>query len=352
MFDKSNVHVKNEFGVPSNLAGPTFAAHAAEQATPMTGAGSEDRLPSVPDAEVSPGRLRESVLRLARQYSIELTPHEALHVERTGDHVPAGTRVYITWLKNADLRATIRTANRLRRDGMTPVPHLAARAIRDRAQLDALLGELRGEADVRDVLVIGGAVVAPAGEFDCTLQMLETGLLEKHGITSIGVAGHPEGSPDIGEHALRTALIEKNAFAQRASCGLHVTTQFCFAAEPVVAWERAARQDGNRLGIHVGLAGLASIPTLIKHARYCGVGASIGVLLRQSTRMFRLASATTPGRIVLELARAKASDAESKLETIHYFPFGSFQATAAWANAVAKGSFDFTDEGNDLVVAV
>jgi methylenetetrahydrofolate reductase (NADPH) len=41
------------------------------------------------------------------------------------------------------------------------------------------------------------------------MEILQTGLLEKHGIRRIGVAGHPGGSPDVPEPAIMEALAWK-----------------------------------------------------------------------------------------------------------------------------------------------
>ena len=63
-----------------------------------------------------------------------------------------------------------------------------------------MLASYRAEAGVDEVLIIGGGVDQPVGAFDNSLQVLETGLLQKHGIRRVGVAGHPEGSPDNQRH--------------------------------------------------------------------------------------------------------------------------------------------------------
>ena len=72
------------------------------------------------------------------------------------------------------------------------------------------------------------------------MQLLETGLFDRYGFTSIGVAGHPEGSPDIPDAALKQALAWKNGFAERTAAQLYITTQFCFDAAPVIAWDKAS----------------------------------------------------------------------------------------------------------------
>ena len=54
------------------------------------------------------------------------------------------------------------------------------------------------EMGVKQVLVIGGSR-EPVGDFDSSIQLLETGYFEG---MKIGIAGHPEGSPDISDSNL------------------------------------------------------------------------------------------------------------------------------------------------------
>jgi methylenetetrahydrofolate reductase (NADPH) len=100
----------------------------------------------------------------------------------------------------------------------------------------------------------------------------------------------------------------------------------------------------------VGLAGLAGITTLIKHARNCGVGNSISVLLKQATNMFRLATAVDPSEVLLGLAHARQADTETAISRVHFFPFGAFEATARFARALAEGRFEIVDSERRIVV--
>jgi methylenetetrahydrofolate reductase (NADPH) len=296
-------------------------------------------------------QLYEEVRGLLRNWSLELTPRET---EKLGtavrEHLPAGTRVYVTWLAGSDFDASVSAAARLRVAGLEPVPHLAARAIRDESTLVDMLVRLRGEADVKQALVIGGAVAEPKGPFAASIQLLNSGLLERHGIRRLGVAVHPEGSPDISPAALEEALALKNAYAARTGAEVELTTQFCFDAAPITRWERQVRATGNRLPVVVGLAGLAGITTLIKHARNCGVGNSISVLLKQATNMFRLATAVDPSEVLLGLAQARHADAETAISRVHFFPFGAFEATARYARALAEGRFEIVGSERRIVV--
>jgi methylenetetrahydrofolate reductase (NADPH) len=304
-----------------------------------------------PDATPQTFSLRDHVRALAQGWSLEVTPRESEKLEpKLTDHLPEGTPVYVTWLAGSEFSLSVAAAARLRRLGMEPVPHLAARAIPDEKALDNMLRQLRGEANVQQVLLVGGALSHPVGRFNATMPVLETDLFRRHEITRVGVAAHPEGSPDIPAAALAQALRDKNAYAARTTLALELTSQFCFDAIPIVRWEREVRDAGNALPIAIGLAGLAGVTTLIKHAKNCGVGNSIGVLLKQATKVLRLATAVDPSDVVLALARARQMDAGCLVRRLHFFPFGAFEATAGYARALAEGRFELDVEGTHLRV--
>ena len=94
--------------------------------------------------------------------------------------------------------------------------------------------------------------------FPATIDLLRTGILQRHGVTRVGVAGHPEGSPDVDPADLVQAIVDKNAFAVESGLEVEIVTQFSFAPEPVIIWEGALRKAGNRLPVRVGLPGAAS----------------------------------------------------------------------------------------------
>jgi methylenetetrahydrofolate reductase (NADPH) len=82
------------------------------------------------------------------------------------------------------------------------------------------------------VLVVAGDVSTPEGELTSGLEIIESGLLEKHGVRDVGVAGHPEGHREVSDDRLRDALLRKRAYAQRTGATVRVVTQFTFSADP------------------------------------------------------------------------------------------------------------------------
>ena len=157
----------------------------------------------------------QQIQRAAEDWSIEVTPAGATKIDSFASCLLPGTTVNVTFLPGSNPMDTVAVAKRLHNEGMNAVPHLAARSLQDSNQIDSLLASYRAEAGVNEVLIIGGGVDQPVGAFDNSLQILETGLLQKHGIRRVGVAGHPEGSPDISQIEIAEALGAKNALAKR-----------------------------------------------------------------------------------------------------------------------------------------
>jgi methylenetetrahydrofolate reductase (NADPH) len=280
------------------------------------------------------------IAELMRGFSIEVTPRELDKIGALEDHLPAGTPVFITWLSNVGFEGTVLAAKRVAAAGMTPVPHLAARAVRSEQEIENIVGSVAVEAGVRRVLAIAGSVDVPAGPFPATIDLLRTGVLQRHGITWVGVAGHPEGSPDVGDAELVQAIVDKNAFAAESGLDVHLVTQFSFTPEPVVIWESSLREAGNRLPVHVGLPGAATAGTLVKFGLRCGVGPSLAVMRKRAGSVLKLATAKPqyPEATVAGVAEA-ALDGGTCFEAFHFFPFGAFERTATWASAIRDCRF-------------
>lgn len=299
-----------------------------------------------------PVGLESSIAELMTGFSVETTPGAADKIPDYRAHLGPGTRVFITFLAGSDFDGTIATAVRLRREGFEPVPHLAARSIPDRRFLERNLRRLVDEAGVQEVLAIAGAVAEPLGEFSDSMQMLETGLLDQFGIHRIGVAGHPEGSPDISDGAVNRAAAWKNAFAQRSDAKLYVVTQFCFEAEPIIAWEQRLRAAGIRLPLHIGLPGLATIKSLLSHAKACGVGPSMSFLARQARNVTRLLTVSAPDRLVCALAAHRASTPDCLIAGTHMYPLGGLKKSARWSYGTVNRQLAMNARGDGFQVQV
>jgi methylenetetrahydrofolate reductase (NADPH) len=165
------------------------------------------------------------------------------------------------------------------------------------------------------------------------MQLLETGLFDRHGFTRLHLAGHPEGNRDIdadgSDRMVMEALRWKRLFAERTGAKVALATQFCFEAAPVIAWADRLRAEGIHLPIHIGVAGPAKLQTLIKFAIACGVGPSLQVLQKRAMDVTKLLLPYEPDEVVEGLSQA----AHPGIEQVHVFPLGGIKAAAEWANA-------------------
>ena len=289
--------------------------------------------------------LSQAISAAGQNWSIEVTPPGATKIESFAEVLAEGTTVNVTFLPGTDPKDTIDVAKRLRDEGMNPVPHIAARSLQSKDQLDDLVKDMTSRAKVDEVLVIGGGVDKPVGDFSDSMQVLATGILQKYGIASIGVSGHPEGSPDITDDQIAEALGWKNDFARKEGLNLYIETQFCFDPDAVVAWEKSIRSAGNALPIRIGIPGPATIKTLFRFAQISGIGPSMRVIAKQARNVSKLLTVQSPHLLIAGLAEAMAADQDTCLQHFHYYPFGGFARTSRWASAVAEGDFDLLPKG-------
>ena len=291
----------------------------------------------------------QDIKKATEDWSIEITPVAATKIENFADYLPLNTTVNVTCLPGSDPIETIQTAEQLNNDGMNAVPHLAARSLVDQLELDNLLKELVSRASVNEVLIIGGGGKKQIGEFSDSISVLRTGLLQKHGITKVGVAGHPEGSTDISDERLKTALLEKNEFAKTEGLNMYIETQFCFDSEIVLNWERLIRTDGNKLPIHIGIPGPATIKALFKFARLSGIGNSMSFLTKQARNITKLLTIQTPDALLLGLSEGMQKDAECLLKNFHFYPFGGFAKTINYIDSLMTGNtINHLDEDGEI----
>ena len=278
-------------------------------------------------------------------FTTETTPGSAAKIPDFREHLEPGTLVYITFLPGSDFDDTVSVAKRLREEGFEPIPHFAARSIPNRQALEANIDKVTSEAGVSRVLCIAGGVDNPVGDYTDSTQLLDTGLFDQYGINHIAVAGHPEGSPDMSDESIMAALRWKNQFQEKTDANMHLVTQFAFEAEPIIAWDKMLRADGNALPIHIGIPGLATLKTLLMHAKACGIGASMKFLTKQARNVTKLLVVNTPDKLVTDLADYQTNDPECGITGVHMYPLGGLRRSAKWSYAVTRGEFTLNDKG-------
>lgn len=282
------------------------------------------------------GELEDPVLSelrwLASRASVEIAPGEVGGDLPLASLYPAGTRVYVPFLPKADYRETVAACATLVACGLVPVPHLPARSVSGSGQLDDWLGSLRG-VGVDSLLLVAGDRDRPAGPFDDTLGLLDTGALKDHGFYRIGVAGHPEGHPVADKATLWDALRYKQEYARATGTCMWLVSQFAFDHVRIIRWLEELRHQGTELPVHIGLAGPSSLKSVLFYAARCGVDSSARLLVRRPSAA-RLLGRWSPAGLVTELARYRQANPRSLLQGIHVFSFGGVSQTSQWLDAL------------------
>ncbi len=270
-----------------------------------------------------------------KSYSIEVMPRTAEKVDNFRDLLPAGTRVYIAHIEGTPIEDMVRTAKRIANEGFPVMPHFPARIIKDAATLENWISMYQGEAGVDQALLLAGGVAKPHGDFESSMQLMESGLFDKAGFKRLHVAGHPEGNKDIDPDGsmknVDEALQWKQKFKERTAAEIALATQFCFDAKPIIEWADNLKEAGIDIPVHIGIAGPAKLQTLIKFAIACGVGPSLKVLQKRAMDVTKLLLPYEPTDVVTALAAHKAANPDFNITNVHFFPLGGIKTNANWA---------------------
>ena len=234
------------------------------------------------------------------QFSLEITMKTDLSV------LPKVKDVYITMLPGNDFRDVAKKAKELAQSGFNPVPHFPARSIKNLKDLKDYVSMCR-DFGVKQALVIGGSS-KPIGDYHCSLQLLETGLFKGF---KLGIAGHPEGSPDISDFDLEKAMRDKKPFAD------YIVTQWLLNPDLIAKF--ISKQS---LPVHVGITGPLKISSLIKFANIVGAKNSINFLKSNAIKALDLLKPSDPSDLIKKL--------KGSTENFHIYTFGGLKETNKW----------------------
>ena len=221
-------------------------------------------------------------------------------------NLPKVKDVYITLLPGEDFRQVAEKAKELANLSFNPVPHFPARSIKN---LDILKDYVMRCKDggVKQALVIGGSA-QPVGDFHCSLQLLETGLFEGF---RIGIAGHPDGSPDISDSDLEKAMRDKKPYAD------YIVTQWLVESDLIIKFV-----SKQKIPVHVGITGPMKISSLLKFANTVGAKNSINFIKSNLGKTFDLLRPKDPNDLIEEV--------NSVTSNFHIYTFSGLKETNTW----------------------
>ena len=233
-------------------------------------------------------------------FSLEIGPKTDLST------LPTLKDVYITMLPGGDYKETAEQAVNLVQNGFNPIPHFPARSIESETQLKDYISICK-DGGVKQVLIIGGSR-EPVGKFDSSIQLLETGYFEQ---MKIGIAGHPEGSPDISDSKLEKAMEDKKPYAD------YIVTQWLLDPQPIIDF--ISKQS---VPVHVGITGPLKITSLIKFANIVGAKNSINFLKSNFSKALDLMKPKDPNELIGKVKNFS--------KNFHIYTFGGLKETNKW----------------------
>ena len=234
------------------------------------------------------------------KFSLEIGPQTDL------ESLPKISDVYITFLPGGNYKETTEKASSLVKKGYNPIPHFPARSIENNKQLKEYVSICK-DVGVKQVLVIGGSR-EPIGDFESSIQLLETGYFQD---MKIGIAGHPEGSPDISDSELEKAMNDKKPYAD------YIVTQWLLDTQPIIDF--ISKQT---IPVHVGSTGPLKVTSLIKFANIVGAKNSINFLKSNVTKAVDLLKPRDPKDIIEKL--------KGSTSNFHIYTFGGLKETNKW----------------------
>lgn len=250
-----------------------------------------------------------------KQWTLEIIPAHANRIQVFKDLV---SEIFITMIPGTSILSNEEAIDKVIDAGFSPVPHIAARNFETEKDLANFLSTA-ARLGVKKALLLAGGSGSPVGPFKETLDILQSRAFLDSGIKSVGVAGHPEGNPE--DKNCWYSLEKKYAFLQEQQIEMEIVTQWSFAPEKVSAYLTALKKRGITAPVRIGIAGPASLKTLLKYAKVCGVSAAATVVKKQGYKMGRLLVANKPEKFVAEVQGSS---------NFHLYPFGGLENCAKW----------------------
>ncbi len=263
---------------------------------------------------------RESGAHLLEDPRYELLPLGGLDSQLP--YLPADAAVTVTSSPSRGTMATLELAERLAVLGLRPVPHLAARQMRDETELVEVLQRL-DNAGIRDAFVVGGD--GTGGAFKNGLELLEAMTAIGHRLDHIGVPSYPEGHHLIDDETLWADLHAKQQYAT------YTVTQMCFDAETIAKFVCTLRSNGIVLPAVAGIPGITDAARLLRVSLRIGIGDSIKFVrgnLAMVKKLLRLGG-YRPESLVRKLS-ARMRSGECDLAGVHIYTFNHVEATVRW----------------------
>ncbi len=279
--------------------------------------------------EIRTGTDRRGVETLLTGARFELMPFESFDDEIT--HLPDDATIAITTSPQLGIERTVDRTEQAAEMGYDVVPHIAARYVEDRDQLEEIAGRLEA-AGVTDIFVPGGDREEPVGEFESAYDLLSALEETPYSFEEVGITGYPEGHDFIDDETLAASMDRKAPYAT------YIVTQLCYDPETVLEWIGEIRDRGVELPVEVGIPGVMKYQRLMEISQKVGVGDSIK-FLRKTTGILGFVRQLVGSRgiyepdALIDTLSPYVDDEEYNIRGIHIYTFNQTPDTEAWRRA-------------------
>ncbi|PTX41802.1 methylenetetrahydrofolate reductase (NADPH) [Gemmobacter caeni] len=265
--------------------------------------------------------------------SIELAPEMVAKFHPDPGLLPAGSKVFLTHLSGKDPAIQVAAARGLLDMGYVPVVHIGARNFDSEAAFVSFIQAHRANG-VTHGLFLGGNPLKYKGPLGQALDLLSHPVMQDSGFTDAFISGYPEGHPDISVDSLDEARARKIERCRLIGLAPQIVTQFAFDGGTMAAWTARMQRLHPDVPVRLGLAGVTSLPKLIKFAVMCGVGPSIAVLKKNSGGLLNVLTDKDPSDVIAAI-EANLPVARGRTD-LHFFPFGGWEKTLRWISEARR----------------
>ena len=263
-----------------------------------------------------------AVRRLLANVRYEVLPTSRVE-DLVATHLPAGSTITVTASPSKGLEATLSLSERLAARGYDVVPHLAARMISGRSELDDVTDRL-SRAGVTTIFVPAGDA-DPVGSYAGALDLLDDLAAAGNPFTQVGITGYPESHPTIHDDVTVQTMWDKRHHATQ------IVSNLTFDPGVLGSWILRVRARGVTTPILVGLPGPVDRAKLLSVATKIGVGESTKFLAKNRGAFARIAvpGGYDPLRLLNRAANVLGND-EMNVLGLHLFTFNQVAETEAW----------------------
>jgi methylenetetrahydrofolate reductase (NADPH) len=265
--------------------------------------------------------------RMLDQARFELIPMR--QVEENARFLPPGATVHITFSPAKGFETTFTLSRYFAARGFHAVPHLAARSVHDRKELQDIVNRL-ASGGFDEVFVIGGDATPPAGPYDSAALLLADMMQMADHPRRIGIGAYPGGHPLIKQDVLFKALQDKQAYAG------YMITQLCFDPGTIGAWLADVRRRGIKIPVYIGIPGVLNRWKLLGISLKIGVGESTRFLSNHFAWMARLMRRNIYYPDTLVKGTTAIVGDSLNVAGFHLYTFNNCRTTELWRQKVLK----------------